>query len=52
MGALEEFAQKLAGVVRRFIRLKGWREVERIVIGGGFRRAGSASSPSAAHPSR
>jgi predicted NBD/HSP70 family sugar kinase len=38
-GALEEFAQKLAGVIRRFIRLKGWREVERIVIGGGFRQS-------------
>ncbi len=38
-GAIEEFAQKLAGVTRRFLRLKAWREVERISIGGGFRES-------------
>jgi hypothetical protein len=36
-GAIEEFAQELAAVVRRFLRLKSWRGTERIAIGGGFR---------------
>jgi predicted NBD/HSP70 family sugar kinase len=36
-GAIEEFAQELAAVVRRFLRLKWWRGTERIAIGGGFR---------------
>jgi hypothetical protein len=34
--AVEEFAQELAIVVRRFLRLKDWAETERIVIGGGL----------------
>lgn len=38
-GAIEEFAQKLAGVTKRFLRLKAWREVERIAIGGGLRQS-------------
>jgi hypothetical protein len=36
-GAIEDFAQELALVVRRFLRLKSWKDTERIVIGGGFR---------------
>ena len=36
-GAIEEFAQELAGVIRRFLRLKSWKGTECIVIGGGFR---------------
>jgi predicted NBD/HSP70 family sugar kinase len=36
-GAMEDFAQELALVIRRFLKLKGWRDTERIVIGGGFR---------------
>jgi predicted NBD/HSP70 family sugar kinase len=36
-GAIEDFAQELATIIRRFIKLKGWRDTERIVIGGGFR---------------
>lgn len=36
-GAVEEFAQQLAGVVRRFLRLKDWRDSECLMIGGGFR---------------
>ena len=36
-GAIEEFAQELATVVRRFLRLKAWRDTERIVVGGGLR---------------
>jgi predicted NBD/HSP70 family sugar kinase len=35
--AVEEFAQELVGVIRRFLRLKAWRGTERIVIGGGLR---------------
>lgn len=36
-GAVEEFARELAQVIRRFLRLKGWRGTERIVVGGGLR---------------
>ena len=35
-GAIEDFAQELAFVVRRFLKLKGWRDTERIAVGGGF----------------
>jgi len=34
--AIEEFAHELATVVRRFLRLDGWRDTQRIVIGGGL----------------
>jgi len=33
---VEEFAQELATVVRRFLRLKDWLDTERIVVGGGL----------------
>ena len=36
-GAIEDFAQELALVIRRFLKLKTWRDTERIAIGGGFR---------------
>jgi predicted NBD/HSP70 family sugar kinase len=35
--AIEDFAQELATVIRRFLRLKAWRDTECLVIGGGFR---------------
>jgi len=35
--AIEDFAQELALVIRRFLKLKAWRDTERIVVGGGFR---------------
>jgi predicted NBD/HSP70 family sugar kinase len=35
--AIEDFAQELATVVRRFLRLKAWRDTQAIVVGGGFR---------------
>src|SRR5215470_1217360 len=35
--AIEEFAQQLALVIRRFLRHKDWRDTECLVIGGGFR---------------
>lgn len=38
-GAVEKFAGELATVVRRFMRLKDWRDTERLVIGGGFRQS-------------
>jgi predicted NBD/HSP70 family sugar kinase len=36
MGAIEDFAQELATVTRRFLRAKGWRDTGRIVVGGGL----------------
>ena len=35
--AIEEFAQELAYVTRRFLSTKAWAKTERIVVGGGFR---------------
>jgi len=35
-GAIEDFAHELATVTRRFLKLKGWKEAERLVIGGGL----------------
>jgi predicted NBD/HSP70 family sugar kinase len=35
--AIEEFAQELAYVTRRFLKTKSWAKTERIVVGGGFR---------------
>ena len=35
--AVEEFAQQFTKVIRRFLRLKEWRDTECLVIGGGFR---------------
>jgi predicted NBD/HSP70 family sugar kinase len=37
--AVEEFAQALAIVIRRFLRSKGWRDTECIAVGGGFRNS-------------
>lgn len=34
--AVEDFAQEIAKVVRRFLKLKEWRGTERLVIGGGL----------------
>src|SRR5262245_26717864 len=38
-GAIEEFSQEFAAVIRRFLRLKEWKNTERIVIGGGLRQS-------------
>lgn len=35
--AIEDFAQELAYVTRRFLKSKAWAKTERIVVGGGFR---------------
>ncbi len=36
-GAIEDFAQELATVTGRLLRLKAWRATQRIVVGGGLR---------------
>ena len=38
-GAVERFSEELATVVRRFLRLKDWRDTERLAISGGFRHS-------------
>lgn len=38
-GAVERFAGELAAVMRRFLRLKDWRDTQRLVVGGGFRES-------------
>src|SRR5215472_11310312 len=37
--AIEDFAQELAHVTRRFLKSKTWEKTERIVVGGGFRES-------------
>ena len=37
LGAVEDFAQALASVIRRFLKQKDWKATERIAIGGGLR---------------
>jgi hypothetical protein len=34
---IEDFAREFAYVIRRFLKAKGWRETQRIVVGGGLR---------------
>ena len=36
-GVIEGFANELATVTKRFLRLKAWKQVERIAVGGGLR---------------
>jgi predicted NBD/HSP70 family sugar kinase len=38
-GAIEEFSQEFATVIRRLLRLKEWKRTERIVVGGGLRQS-------------
>jgi predicted NBD/HSP70 family sugar kinase len=35
--AVEDFAQQLAKVIRRFTKAKAWHDTDAIVVGGGFR---------------
>jgi predicted NBD/HSP70 family sugar kinase len=37
--AVEQFAQELALVTRRFLKTKAWAGTERIAVGGGFRQS-------------
>jgi hypothetical protein len=36
-GAIEDFSQEFALIIRRFLKLKEWRDTQRIMVGGGFR---------------
>jgi hypothetical protein len=36
-GAIEDFAKEFHTVICRFLRLKSWKDTERIAVGGGFR---------------
>ncbi|MGX7743026.1 ROK family protein [Rhodopseudomonas parapalustris] len=38
-GAIEDFAQELAYVTKRFLKTKAWADTECIVVGGGFRQS-------------
>lgn len=38
-GAIEDFANELAVVIKKFLRTKGWQGTQRIVVGGGFRES-------------
>ena len=44
--AVEEFAQALTFVIKRFLRVASWRDTQAVVIGGGFRasRAGELAA--------
>lgn len=37
--AVEQFAQELAGVVKRFLKTRAWRDTQRIAVGGGMRQS-------------
>ncbi len=47
--AIEDFAQELAYVTRRFLKSKAWAKTERIVVGGGFRRFTARGARDRAH---
>src|SRR5579862_10058998 len=38
-GAIEEFSQEFAQVIRRFLKLKAWKDTQCIVVGGGLRQS-------------
>jgi hypothetical protein len=38
-GAVEDFAQEFAAVIKRFQKFKSWKEIGRIAVGGGFRNS-------------
>ncbi len=35
--AIEDYAQELSVVVRRFLKLSAWKQTDRLIFGGGFR---------------
>jgi hypothetical protein len=43
--AVEEFAQQLAKVIRRFLKAKAWRGTECIVVGGGLSNGAQCGPP-------
>jgi predicted NBD/HSP70 family sugar kinase len=38
-GALEDYAEQLARVIRRFLNQKSWKGVQRVIIGGGLKQS-------------
>ncbi|ANN73691.1 hypothetical protein [Bordetella bronchialis] len=38
-GALQDYAEQLARVVRRFLAQKSWKGVQRVIIGGGLKQS-------------
>lgn len=38
LGAIEDFSQGFADVIRKFLNEKPWKKTERIAVGGGFRQ--------------
>jgi hypothetical protein len=36
-GAIEDFSQEFALIIRRFLKLKSWKNTKRFAVGGGFR---------------
>lgn len=36
MGAIEDYAGELAGVLTRYLKVSSWKSTERVVVGGGF----------------
>ncbi|MHC2898966.1 hypothetical protein ACVIU4_010120 [Bradyrhizobium barranii subsp. barranii] len=47
--AIEDFAQELAYVTRRFLKSKAWAKTERIVVGGGLPRFTARGACDRAH---
>jgi hypothetical protein len=45
-GAVEVFARELTTIIRRFMRLKEWKDIRRIVIGGDPRKLNRRSKRS------
>ena len=37
VGAIEDYAAELAGVLEQYLKLSSWKNTERVVVGGGFR---------------
>jgi hypothetical protein len=37
--AIEKFSQEFAVIIQRFLRLKEWKDTQRIAVGGGFRES-------------
>jgi hypothetical protein len=35
--AIEEFSQEFALIIRRFLKLREWKDTQRVAVGGGFR---------------
>jgi hypothetical protein len=49
-GAVESFAQEFARVFQRFLKLKAWKDAERLIVVGGFSGRRVSNSRSGALP--